>query len=371
MLTSVRQVSDQVWCSPSLGWLHSKPPLSHAWSCWQSSLACAPPASSHRNVISRSQASHCGQIRCVLRWISSQKSQPVFVENRLREIRAGPNFRFRYVPTDQNPADISSRSVRFSQLGPSSLWWHGPPWLSNLPDTYPMMPDLTPATADATLLSSSRDIQAESDTDRHQRSETFFVDYHKFSSLSHLLRVTAWCFRFIAKCRARASSSVAACPCEPLTTTVEITAARLALHRHVQNVHYHQEFILLHRQWMPHPVGKLQLVQDQDGLQLLRCHGRIGAANVPTTPQTQFFQRSPSSPSSSSTMCTAHFFMLGRLKLWRTFGSAIGYLKAEQLFGTFSSSAASVVAGKANRTANQPFLHYLLNKSTVHDPLPM
>ncbi len=67
--------------------------------------------------------------QCVLHWISSNKKLPVFIENRVKEIRHHENIQFRYVNTKDNPADAASRGCAISDLCKDKLWWNGPEWL--------------------------------------------------------------------------------------------------------------------------------------------------------------------------------------------------------------------------------------------------
>ncbi len=47
----------------------------------------------------------------------------------MKEINQLKNITFHYVPSKENPADIGSRGSTFQALQ-DSLWWTGPPWLS-------------------------------------------------------------------------------------------------------------------------------------------------------------------------------------------------------------------------------------------------
>ena len=38
---------------------------------------------------------------------------------------------FRYIVSEQNPADIATRGPVVSEIKQSTLWWHGPSWLQN------------------------------------------------------------------------------------------------------------------------------------------------------------------------------------------------------------------------------------------------
>ncbi|XP_063891680.1 uncharacterized protein LOC126055847 [Helicoverpa armigera] len=75
----------------------------------------------------------------VLGWVQTPpRDLKVFVCNRVNEInQLTPGFDFRYVPTDQNPADMGSRGVSPKQLKASSLWWAGPLFLANDPTCWP------------------------------------------------------------------------------------------------------------------------------------------------------------------------------------------------------------------------------------------
>ncbi|GBO44249.1 hypothetical protein AVEN_47383-1 [Araneus ventricosus] len=54
-----------------------------------------------------------------------------FVKNRVKEIqRLSERGNWSHCPGKENPADLLSRGIPASNLAKSSLWWHGPPWLS-------------------------------------------------------------------------------------------------------------------------------------------------------------------------------------------------------------------------------------------------
>ncbi|XP_053406659.1 uncharacterized protein LOC123538298 [Mercenaria mercenaria] len=67
--------------------------------------------------------------KCVLQWLSSDKLLPVFVKNRLKEIKSYGNITYRYVNTTENPADIASRGSTLVKLLENRIWWHGPQML--------------------------------------------------------------------------------------------------------------------------------------------------------------------------------------------------------------------------------------------------
>jgi hypothetical protein len=73
----------------------------------------------------------------VLHWLNSTTKQPVFVENRLKEIRRSSHATFAYVPTDENPADVATRGAEPPELQHHHLWWNGPKWITLPPDNWP------------------------------------------------------------------------------------------------------------------------------------------------------------------------------------------------------------------------------------------
>lgn len=74
--------------------------------------------------------------KCVLVWLLRRKILPTFVENRVREIHNVKEVTYKYVPTEDNPADIGSRGATFKDLH-TSIWWSGPPWLVSDPSHWP------------------------------------------------------------------------------------------------------------------------------------------------------------------------------------------------------------------------------------------
>ena len=55
-------------------------------------------------------------------------------------------FTFRYVASDQNPADLATRGLSVDELHHCSLWWHGQSWLQSDHLSWPewSLPEITP-----------------------------------------------------------------------------------------------------------------------------------------------------------------------------------------------------------------------------------
>lgn len=66
-----------------------------------------------------------------LAWITSHPNHwNIFVANRITEIQQLTDTKsWRFIETNQNPADCASRGINPEDLKNHPLWWHGPTWL--------------------------------------------------------------------------------------------------------------------------------------------------------------------------------------------------------------------------------------------------
>ncbi|XP_043462858.1 uncharacterized protein LOC122498922 [Leptopilina heterotoma] len=88
------------------------------------------------------ELNHCtgwSDSQVVIRWLSS--NQPVgndLVDNYISHIQELlPDFKWRYVPTSENPADVATRGSDVENLSQHPLWSYGPPWLKKAKDAWP------------------------------------------------------------------------------------------------------------------------------------------------------------------------------------------------------------------------------------------
>lgn len=122
----------------------------------------------------------------VLNWIKACPSRwKTFVANRVTTIQnsSDPEQWF-HVNTNQNPADLLSRGGTAENLINSSLWWQGPEFLSirNKKDF-----------EDFTIL---KDVPEQRIVANLSTFEVLDFPFERFSCLSRLQRVTAYCIRF-------------------------------------------------------------------------------------------------------------------------------------------------------------------------------
>ena len=155
----------------------------------------------------------------VLNWLTGNPRWfKTYVGNRISFIvdQISPD-RWKHVPGVQNPADCASRGLFPLQLKEHNLWWNGPHWLQLDPLMWPEQPELSTKT----IFEEEREMCHMTTTQPKQP----IIPYERFSSFSHLKRVTAWIFHFVDNARALASGK-SALNSPHLTVSEMITAER-------------------------------------------------------------------------------------------------------------------------------------------------
>lgn len=134
-----------------------------------------------------------------LGWIRGHPSVwKTYVANRISEIQTIlPDVVWRHTPGRDNPADCASGGLSPRELVDHPLWWRGPAWLreGSLPGTCPREAE------DGLELPDHRTRVHAVFVPRHEIAEEEILG--RFSSLSRLLRVTAWCLRWRRRARER------------------------------------------------------------------------------------------------------------------------------------------------------------------------
>jgi hypothetical protein len=127
----------------------------------------------------------------VLTWIQGSPNRwKIFVGNGVAIIQEETaSATRRHVPSQSNSADFISRGMGLSTLATITLWWKGPQWLSQKPSSWPITEFNTPTEnleirkVHITLPQPPEDIT------------------QRFSKLKRLIRVIAYCRKFINNCR--------------------------------------------------------------------------------------------------------------------------------------------------------------------------
>lgn len=132
----------------------------------------------------------------VLDWL---KKDPItwktFVANRVSEIQTTlPLVHWRYVSSEDNPADCATRGVDSSDLKDHQLWWNGPSWLKLEESSWPTL--IPPTNSEAKMEARKSVVMSSSAVVINDVLDKLAT---KFSSLNKLKRVTAYVLRFVGK----------------------------------------------------------------------------------------------------------------------------------------------------------------------------
>ena len=207
----------------------------------------------------------------VLTWLRSHSSRwQTFVANRVSDIQTRlPTATWNHISTNENPADCASRGVSALQLATHHLWWTGPSWMSKSVECWPQ-----PRTFDLR----TNELEVREKQYFHHAVVTV-VEWdllHRYSSWSKLLRITAYCLKFVRKLRQPKSQRI----CTPLSS-VDIDLARKFWLKYVQALWFKAEIAAL-REKSPlvrrSPLNKLQPFLDD--VDLIRLGGRLRHASI-------------------------------------------------------------------------------------------
>lgn len=126
----------------------------------------------------------------VLSWLRLEpRTLKTFISNRVAEIQSLTSSKDWYHVTSQdNPADLLSRGINPRDIQGADQWWHGPRWLSS-PEL--KFSEAGPPNHNCLELKPPSKVTIVAGTDIP------LIQFERFSSLSKLKRVVAYCKRFI------------------------------------------------------------------------------------------------------------------------------------------------------------------------------
>lgn len=132
----------------------------------------------------------------VLAWLQDHpRKWKTFVANRTSEILTiFPENVWRHVSAAQNPADCVSRGVSPEQLLSLDMWWKGPPWLSKESSSWSQQKSHGKIREE---LPEMREIQVHIANAEANAVDNIPCLLELYSSLYKILRITAWCLRFM------------------------------------------------------------------------------------------------------------------------------------------------------------------------------
>ncbi|XP_072400916.1 uncharacterized protein [Diabrotica undecimpunctata] len=204
----------------------------------------------------------------VLCWIKTQPNiLQTFVQHRVSQIQQTTTpDRWFYIITKENPADIVSRGCTPQFLLKWSLWWSGPPWLSQPSDSWP---------------SHKQELLASIPELRKQTVIFLFTDpaitfpFKNFSKFNRLRRTIAYVHGFIFNLKAKRSGRKVG-----VLTSVELNQALLTLTKLAQIESFTEERrALLNHKPLPKTsrFSVLNPFLDQEGI--LRVGGKLQASS--------------------------------------------------------------------------------------------
>ena len=209
-----------------------------------------------------------------LGWINSEKSLPVFVKNRVSEIRKHSDIIMNYVSTKENPADVATKGATAKALYTDSLWWHGPEWLSKPSSEWDFPKKncsevLTDEEGQDNLTAISV-MEQDKTSEKQEYSAPLEIDCERFSSIIKLLRVTALSLKFIKKLKRQKVSSY--------VTSKDIKEAENLWIASIQSKVYMKELHDLRQGKSSNLQKQLGIYVDSEGL--IRCKGRLDNSSL-------------------------------------------------------------------------------------------
>ena len=206
--------------------------------------------------------------KCVIEWINSVNKLNRFVRERVKEIKEH-NVEVRYDCCDDNSADVATRGQSAENLKSNKLWWNGPFWINREYDEWPSF-----------HYKLTNEIQQEVKCEERgtkilfenalvatpSQSEPFGINENSYSSYFRLIRITAWCMRFISNIRRKIRNS-------NFLTALEIADAG-DMWLHYTQKRYFQDVLDALNNGKKHPlISELGLYMDSEGI--IRCSGRF------------------------------------------------------------------------------------------------
>lgn len=207
-----------------------------------------------------------------LHWVrGSARQWKPFVANRVMEIqRLTDPDQWNHCPGAENVADLLTRGVSPEVLKTTTVWWHGPSWLSQ---PSPEWPHSETVCEDMTAEEERKPVHVHTVAQSVEKSA---LPFKQFSSLTKLIRVVAWMQRFVHNSRYPLEKE------QGFLTAEQINKAQICLIREVQREAFSEELqCIFHSARIPKgsPLRDLNVFLDSHGV--LRVGGRLRNAEMP------------------------------------------------------------------------------------------
>jgi len=228
--------------------------------------------------------------KCVLYWLKREKQDglKLFVSRRVEIMKSVEKCEYRYVSTDENPADYLTKGKSAEGLKSDELWWHGPSWLckekSEWPDGFPVISDETvkQAASENKLV-----FQTLAATEIDEMKGPLSINIRDFSTLRGLLQRTATVLVAVKKLvwqrlsveqKQRFSVLRDVSDCLPLSAN-DIDAATKMWVKWTQSLYFGDVLQALEHGKRHSLIFQLGLKLDADGI--LRSYSRYSHAELP------------------------------------------------------------------------------------------
>ena len=222
--------------------------------------------------IDTTQAVLWSDSQIVLSWLNSVKTLKPFIANRVNEIKMlTAEWKWRYCPTDSNPADLLTRGVNAEKFKNSTLWTEGPDWLT-CQTKWPTWNGTDENQIPSYFSEEEIVVQNVIADDNINQGVGKIINSDRFSSFKKLLRVTAYVQQFIEICRTGKRNI-------NILTPEALQKAAITLIRDTQR-RFYQDAIQSMKSGSKRNglVRQLKLYLDDDDL--IRCEGRIHNAPI-------------------------------------------------------------------------------------------
>lgn len=216
----------------------------------------------------------------VLSWLrKTPNTWTTFVANRTSEILTLTNSnQWHHVSSVNNPADVASRGCYPSDLQKSKLWWNGPQFLCNANE-------IEYSTFDVPLTDLEKKAKPKISCNVTVTENDDATFLNRFSTLSKLIRVTAYCRRFYNVCKARVMKIPFTEP--DYLSANEIENASNHCIKLSQSIFFQEEISRLRLGKQVHKTSKIYALHpfiDDKGI--VRVGGRLANAEIPNDVKT-------------------------------------------------------------------------------------
>jgi hypothetical protein len=201
----------------------------------------------------------------VLAWLSSHPSRwKTFIGNRCSEIlTVTSRSQWSHVKSEHNPADCASRGIPASELSHFELWLSGPTWLKqndiNYTNSKPLKTQLE-----------ERKIKTHLGTAASGTGSTDDDMWSKYSSLTKLLRVVAYCRRFLKNKKQK----------HTYLRKTELEEALAIMVKRCQQEAYGEDIEAIKKGRLRKKSQLTSFTPQMDDLGIIRVGGRLHSANI-------------------------------------------------------------------------------------------